>query len=188
MFLKPLLGAALTGLLTLAAPFADAAPRTVTDPNAPRELKAEGPVQVRWTDPARFTELKNSANRWETQRGNWVYQLADHLRTSASKRLAPGQTLDVTITDIKRAGDYEPQHGPRGQDIRIMKDIYPPRMTLTYVLRDAQGNVVRENAEERLIDMGYLSSGRGLLSDSDPLRYEKQMIDDWLKKLLPRTR
>jgi hypothetical protein len=188
MYLKPLLGAALIGLLTLAAPFAGAAPRTVTAPDAPRELTGESPVQVRWTDPARFTELRNSANRWEAERGDWVYQLADYLRTRASKRLAPGQTLDVTITDIKRAGDYEPQHGPRAQDIRIMKDIYPPRMTLGYVLRDAQGNVLRESTEERLIDMGYLSSGRGLLSDNDPLRYEKQMIDDWLKKLLPGSR
>lgn len=185
MNLKTLMTAALGGLLALATLSAAAAPRTVSDPKAPRALDVEGPVQVKWTDPAKFTELRNSSNRWEAERGNWVYDLAKYIRTTAAKRLAPGQTLDVTITDIKRAGDYEPQHGPRAQDIRIMKDIYPPRMTLDFVLKDAQGNVVKQGTGEKLIDMGYLSTGVGLLSDSDPLRYEKRMLNDWLRKVLP---
>ena len=185
MNLKPLMTAALGGLLALATLGASAAPRTVTDPQAPRALSGDSPVQVSWSDPAKFTELRSSANRWEAERGNWVYDLAAYIRTTAAPRLAPGQTLEVTINDIKRAGDYEPQHGPRAQDIRIMKEIYPPRMTLAYVLKDAQGNVVKESAEEKLIDMGYLSSGVGLLSDSDSLRYEKRMLKDWLRKVLP---
>lgn len=185
MNLKTLMTAALGGLLALSTLSAVAAPRTVTASNAPGSLEREGPVQVRWTDPAKFTELRNSSNRWEAERGNWVYDLALYIRTTAAKRLAPGQTLDVTITDIKRAGDYEPQHGPRAQDIRIMKDIYPPRMTLDYVLKDAQGKVLKQGTGEKLIDMAYLSTGVGLRSDSDPLRYEKRMLDNWLRKVLP---
>lgn len=186
MNLKTLTYLALGGLLALTAATAVAAPRTVTDPKAPRELSGDSPVQVRWSDPAQFTEIRRSPNRWEAERGNWVQDLAEYLRTTAAKRLAPGQTLEVTIADIKRAGDYEPQHGPRGQDIRIMKDIYPPRITLGYVLRDAQGNVLKQSAEEKLVDMGYLSGG-GLLSDTDSLRYEKRMLDMWLRKLLPKA-
>ncbi len=184
MNLKTLITAALGGLLALATLSVAAAPRTVTDPKAPRALEQEGPVQVRWTDPAEFAELRNNSNRWEAERGNWVYDLARYLRTTAAKQLAPGQTLDVTITDIKRAGDYEPQH-VRAQDIRIMKDIYPPRMTLDYVLKDAQGNVLKQATGEKLMDTGYLSTGAGLLSNSDPLRYEKRMLKDWLRKVLP---
>ncbi|MGH8038110.1 MAG: DUF3016 domain-containing protein, partial [Stenotrophomonas sp.] len=165
---------------------ASAAPRTVTAPDAPRALTGESPVQVTWTDPAQFTEIRNSPNRFEAQSGNWVYQLASYLRSSAAKRLAPGQTLEVKITDIKRAGDFEPQHGPRTSDIRIMRNIYPPRITLSFVLRDASGGVIRESSEEKLIDMGYLSN-TGLLSNNDPLRYEKRMLDDWLRRLLPST-
>ena len=55
-----------------AAATAPAKTRNVTDPEAPRSLPAEGPVAVQWTDPAQFTELKFSGNRWEAQRGNWV--------------------------------------------------------------------------------------------------------------------
>ena len=90
--------------------------------------------------------------------------------------------LDVTLVDIKRAGDYEPWHGPRGSDIRIMRDIYPPRITLQYTLKDASGRIVDEG-EAKLSDTGYLHN-LGLKSDSDPLRYEKRLIDDWVKREL----
>jgi len=179
---NPLLAGALSCLMLIVG-CASAGPRSVTAPDAPRALSVEGPVQVSWTDPAQFTEIRSSPNRFEAQSGNWVFQLASHLRSSASKRLAPGQTLEVQITDIKRAGDFEPQNGPRGNDIRIMRDIYPPRMTLTFTLRDAQGGVLQQG-EEKLVDMGYLSNS-GLLSNNDPLRYEKYMLDNWLRRLLP---
>ena len=166
----------------LASGAVTAKPRNVTDPDAPRALPAEGAVQVQWTDPAQFTELRHSNNRWEARRGNWVEQLATHLRERADRELAPGQRLDVTITDIKRAGDYEPWHGPRGRDIRIMRDIYPPRISLQYTLKDASGRIISEG-DARLSDTGYLHN-IGLKSDSDPLRYEKRLIDDWVKRQL----
>lgn len=159
-----------------------ASPRTVTDPQAPRALEVEGPVQVQWTDPAQFTEIRQSTNRFEAERGNWVEQLAAYLRTAATKRLAPGQRLEVTITDIKRAGDYEAWHGPRGSDLRIMRDVYPPRIALSYRLTDAQGQVLNEG-DAKLVDTGYLHS-IGLQRDSDPLRYEKKLLDDWLQRQL----
>ncbi|MHC1654752.1 DUF3016 domain-containing protein [Stenotrophomonas maltophilia] len=170
----------LAGVLVAAG--AIAAPRTVTDPQAPRALQADGPVSVKWDDPAKFTEIRRSSNRFEAERGDWVQQLARYLQTTAAKPLLPGQTLDVTLVDIKRAGDYEPWHGPRGRDIRVMRDIYPPRITLQYTLKDASGRIISEG-DARLSDTGYLQGG-GLLSDSDPLRYEKRLLNDWVKRQL----
>jgi len=169
---------ALAGLLLMGS--AAAAPRTVTDPQAPRALETDGPVQVAWTDPAQFTEIRQSSNRFEAERGDWVQQLAKYVRTTASKELQPGQTLEVTFTDIKRAGDYEPWHGPRADDIRVMRDIYPPRVTLTYTLKNAQGQVLGEG-ERKLQDTGYLHS-IGRQSDTDPLRYEKRLLEDWIRR------
>lgn len=173
-----LIAGALAGLLLIGS--TAAAPRTVTDPQAPRALKTEGPVQVTWTDPAQFTEIRLSNNRFEAERGDWVQQLAKYVQTTASKALQPGQTLQVTFTDIKRAGDYEPWHGPRASDIRVMRDIYPPRVTLTYTLKDAQGQVISEG-ERKLQDTGYLHN-IGRQSDTDPLRYEKRLLDDWIRR------
>ena len=174
-----------TGLVLaclLAAGGADAKPRTVSDPQAPRALPAEGPVQVQWTDPAQFTELRYSRNRWDAQRGDWVEDLAEHLRKQASKQLPEGQKLDVTITDIKRAGDYEPWHGPRLDDVRIMRDIYPPRIELQFTLTDANGQII-DQGERKLSDTGYLLNS-SLPSNTDPLRYEKRLLNDWVRREL----
>ena len=78
--------------------------RTVTDPAAPRSLPEQGPVSVRWEDPANFSEIRYSHNQFESRRGNWVEELAEHLRESTEPRLAPGERLEINITDIRRAG------------------------------------------------------------------------------------
>jgi len=159
--------------------------RNVTDPDLPRSLPEQGAVSVSWTDPAQFSEIRYSKNRWEAKRGDWVRQLAEHLRKSASERLPAGERLDVVITDIRRAGDYEPWHGGSAQDIRFMREIYPPRITLNFRRYDASGRVVAEG-ERKLVDSMYLSSTG--TTDSDLLRYEKQLLDDWLRRDLKSDR
>jgi len=171
----------LTALVALAtAAPAMAAPKTVTDPNLPRSVPADGgAVSVSWTDPAKFSEIKYSGNRWESERGSWVTQLATYLRDEAGQRLARGQTLDVVISDIDRAGRYEPTVRAGMNDIRIVKDLYPPRMTLAFTLKGADGQVVAEG-ERKLVDHAFLMGTQ--INTTDNLRYEKRLIDDWLRK------
>lgn len=160
---------------------ASARVRNVTDPDAPRSLPEEGPISVRWEDPEQFSEIKYSHNRSESRRGTWVEQLATYLRSRAQKRLPAGQRLDVDITDIELAGDYEPWLGPQFYDTRFMRDIYPPRITLTFKHTGADGTVIAEG-ERKLSDMGYLMGVSGATFDSDPLRYEKHLLDRWLAR------
>ncbi|HBK45852.1 MAG TPA: DUF3016 domain-containing protein [Xanthomonadaceae bacterium] len=169
---------AIAGLLAIGS--ADARVRNVTDPQAPRALAEAGPVKVSWTDPAQFSEIRYSRNRWESQRGNWVDDLATYFQKNAAKRLPDGQRLDINITDIKRAGDYEPWHGPRMDDIRVVKDIYPPRISFSYTRFAADGSVI-DQGEEKLVDSGFLMNSSQALNN-DPLRFEKRMIDDWLRR------
>ena len=155
---------------------------SVTDPSIPRSLPTAGNVSVQWTDPAQFTEFRTSLNKQESADGDWVRQLATYLQKRAQNRLQPGQSLDVTITDIQRAGNYEPWHGIGARDIRVMRDIYIPRIAFDYTLRDAGGNVIEEGSA-KLRDAAYLQRAT-IVGDSDPLRYEKSMIDDWLRREL----
>ena len=173
-------------LLALAALPALASARNVTDPERPRALPAEGQVAVAWTDPSAFSELRFSGNRWEAAQGDWVTQLAEHLRKEAGERLAPGQSMEVTITDIQRAGRFEPGLGFRWDSVRIMRDIYPPRMTLDVRITGADGQVLAQG-QHKLADTSYLMTS-SLLGNTDPLRYEKRMIDDWLRRELPAQR
>ena len=69
--------------------------------------------------------------------------------------------------------------------VRVIKDHYPPRIDLDFVLRDASGAVVAEGARE-LRDMGFMQRA-GAAMNSDALRYEKQLIDDWLRRDLRST-
>lgn len=170
-------------LLVLALAVAlPATARTVTDPDLPRSIQTDGPVAVSWTDPAGFSDLRFSGNRWEAARGDWVNQLASHLQKSAGKRLPAGQTMEVTITDIQRAGRYEPWHGMRYDNVRFLRDQYPPRMTLNMRIVDASGQVVAEG-ERKLSDTAFMMNS-SIRADSDPLRYEKRMIDAWLRREL----
>lgn len=158
--------------------------RNVTAADAPRALEGDGPVQVRWDDPAKFTEIAFSGNRWEAARGNWVQELAQHLAEQAGPRLQPGQRLQVTFTDIDLAGDYEPWRGPRMSDVRLLRELYPPKISLSYQLSEAGGQLLH-SAEQVLSDPGFLHSGGSLRYRNDSLRYEKRLLDRWLQQLLP---
>lgn len=177
--MKPSSFACLLLLAGLTAGQASARIRNVTDPDAPRSLPADGRVDVRWTDPARFADILYSGNRTQAQRGDWVAQLAQHLRKRALKRLPPGERLDVEITDIRRAGLYEPWRGVGLHDVRVVRDLYPPRMELRFQRTGADGRTI-ETGERKLVDGGFLMRSSAF-GDSDPLRYEKTLIDRWLR-------
>ncbi|MFN7137352.1 MAG: DUF3016 domain-containing protein [Thermomonas sp.] len=151
--------------------------------NAPRALPASGPVSVAWSNPADFSEITASGNRQAAAQGDWLLQLAQYMRKQAARQLPPGYRLELTIEDIKRAGQYEPWRGVGAQDVRIIRDIYPPRMTVRFRELDATGKVVAEG-QRQLTDPAFLVNS-GMINDTDPLRYEKRMIDTWLRREFP---
>jgi hypothetical protein len=177
-----LVSASLLALACLAGAGAHAKVRTVSDKDAPRALPADGPVEVRWGDPEQFTEIRVSHNPSESRRGTWVVDLAEYLRERATPRLAPGERLEVELIDIDRAGDFEPWRGINLHDTRVIREIYPPRITLHFRRTDANGAVLDEG-ERKLRDAMFMGSVAG--SDNDTLRYEKRMIDQWLGRDLP---
>lgn len=156
--------------------------RSVLDPDVPRSLPEQGPVAVRWSDPAAFTELRYSGNTFEARRGNWVVEIAEHVRRSAERRLPAGERLDVEILDIRRAGNFEPWRGIQYDHVRFMTDLYPPRMTMR-VRRLGRDGAVIDDREVALRDAAYLM-GPGSGFDHDPLRFEKHMIERWAQRAL----
>lgn len=136
-------------------------------------------VQVTWPPPEQLTEVKDNPLHYGILRpADWMKALGDYLRVRADRVLPPGQQLQVTIDDITLAGSYEPWHGPALDDARFMKDVYPPRLKLHYRLMASDGSTLREG-EARLIDLNYLQR-TGIATDTDPLRYDKRQIADWV--------
>ncbi|KRG71668.1 DUF3016 domain-containing protein [Pseudoxanthomonas dokdonensis] len=152
----------------------------VTDPSLPRALPQTQPVSVQWNDPSEFGEMRYSGNRRESERGTWVKDLAQYMQDKATRYLQPGQQLDITITDITRAGSYLPTGAsPNLDTVRVIKDIYPPRISLDFKLSDGNGQVISEG-QRKLVDSAFLMGSNSM--DTDTLRYEKRMIDDWLRR------
>lgn len=142
---------------------------------------APGVVTVHYDHPENFSETRD-VKAFAPMRADDGYldTLKKYIEQRAGKMLADGQQLQIVITDIHRAGSYEPWHGPRLSDVRIVKDIYPPRINLHFRLLDSTGAVVREG-DRKLRDPGFLTSGSGAVS-TDNLRYEKNLIDRWLRQ------
>jgi hypothetical protein len=136
-------------------------------------------VNVRYKDPQHFTEAKRDVGVHLIDPAAYLKPLQAYIAQRASRILTPGQRLDIEVTDVDRAGEYEPWRGPRFNDVRIIKDIYPPRIDLDFTLYGADGKVLREGSR-KLRDPTFLN--HNMASDQDPLRYEKSLIDLWLRK------
>ncbi|MFC5526802.1 DUF3016 domain-containing protein [Rhodanobacter ginsengisoli] len=136
-------------------------------------------VDVHYKDPQHFSEARRSFGTHLIDADAYLKPLQAYIAQRASRILAPGQRLDIEVTDVDRAGEYEPWRGPRFQDVRIIKDTYPPRIDLNFTLYGADGKVLREG-HRQLRDPAFLSNTSSV--HQDPLRYEKSLIDRWLRK------
>lgn len=153
---------------------------TAADSNVAETNVAEsaaGPVQVTFTNPDKFTDAY--PHRYGTKERDAVLKaLTKHMEKVGGRYLKPGQTLKIEVLDLDLAGRVEWWH-PNNYDIRYMRDIDSPAMKVRYTL-DENGTVLA-NGEERLTDMNYLMGLAAISSNSDPLKYEKAMLDDWFR-------
>jgi hypothetical protein len=138
-------------------------------------------VSVNYVNPEEFSEVKEFGQQDRFNRTDYLKPLKAYLIERATKMLPAGERLEVDITDIKLAGGYEPWHGAQLMHVRFMKDVYPPRMDLSFKLIGSNGEVLREGSRQ-LRNLGYLQSGATRTSDTDPLRYDKALIDSWLRR------
>lgn len=136
-------------------------------------------ITAEYVDPEKFADFRDGVFDSEKGRQHLMEQLNEHL-ARLGERLPAGQRLEIRFTDINLAGDFEPWRGPSFDEIRIMKDIYSPRMEFSYRVLDANGAVVREGTE-KLSDLAYLMNASPLGSH-DALRYDKQLLTDWVRR------
>jgi hypothetical protein len=142
-------------------------------------------AEVNFFEPEKFTDVRDSY-MGDYERTSYLDGIRDHVLEQAKYYVPEGHTLSVTFTDIDMAGDFEPWRGPRFSDIRIVKDMYPPRITLAFRLVDAEGNVVKEGKRD-LRDLSFMMKINMSFRD-DPVRHEKALLDDWLRAEFPRVR
>ncbi|MSU23923.1 MAG: DUF3016 domain-containing protein [Opitutus sp.] len=133
---------------------------------------------VMFFEPEKFTDVRDGYQGSDAGRDATLAELKKFIIQRAARHLAPGQRITITVTDLDLAGDFEPWRGPQFDDVRIVKDLYPPRINLVFQLTDAEGRVVSQGKRE-LRDLGFMM--KLSINHHDLLRHEKDLLEDWLR-------
>jgi hypothetical protein len=141
---------------------------------------ADSRVEVTFGDLAKFADLRTSIMTNDRDRASLAEDLRRHIEREAPAHLPPGTRLAVGIRDVDMAGEYPPITGSMSRDLRVIKDVYPPRIDLDFRLLRSDGTVEREGKRE-LRDAGFLWQS-GSFGASDVLRHEKNLLDQWLRR------
>lgn len=142
------------------------------------EAAPKPPVQVEYISPEKFTDI--SSTNYGPPNPNYLDQLRKHVEKKAAGYLRPGEQLTISIKDIDMAGGFEPWIMPVNPDVRMVRDIYPPRIVLNYELRDGDGKVLQAG-DEKLSNPAFLLNPRP--NSLDTMRHEKALLDGWLSKV-----
>lgn len=140
-------------------------------------------IAVEFVAPERFTDVKASARPSAAESAGILADVERFIREAGERHVPEGRSLSIRVTDIDLAGEFEAWRGPRFEHTRFMREAYPPRIALEFQLRDADGRVVFEGART-LRDPIYLT--RSMRVTNDRLRYEKSLLEDWLRAEFPK--
>lgn len=139
---------------------------------------AAGAVTVNFVDSDNFTDFTASSSRTIGQE-TYVKELSKFITSKVEAKLPPGYRAEVVVTDVDMAGEFEPWRRGGFDDVRIVKDLYPPRINLSFRILNEGGEIVSEG-DRKLRNLGFMYAMRPL--DSDPLRHEKELLAQWIRR------
>jgi hypothetical protein len=164
-------------ILSLAAGLLAALPAAAAE-----AAKAPSKVEVIYAKAAdKYVDVRDGFTASEKGQVANLDSLKQYLEERGNQLVPDGQKLTVTLTEVDLAGDFEPWRDPAMNDVRIVKDIYPPRIDLEFKLTGADGKVIKEGKRE-LRDLAFMM--KLSIQRDDPFRHEKQLLNDWLTREL----
>lgn len=140
--------------------------------------KATSQVAVTFTAPEHYRDASLYGGTGARAREPALSAIRAYLESLGKRYLRPDQSLTVEVLDIDLAGRFE-WWRPLASNVRILNDITWPSVKVRYVLTEKGQDLA--NAEETISDLNYLMTTPTGFS-SDPLRYEKAMIEAWFHK------
>jgi hypothetical protein len=141
----------------------------------PLSVEAAGSVDVTFINPERYRDIDD---RFTGRRSGNLKEIESYFDYLGERHLKDGQVVSIEVLNIDLAGQYEPWRFEL-RNVRIMRDVTPPRFRLRYALVDRGKLLVR--AEENVTDMTYLW-GAGSIYGGQRLGYEKKMLRDWFRR------
>lgn len=138
-----------------------------------------GEVKVEYKDYKKFTDIK-PANEARGAYEKRVMASFDKMFADLAEKLPEGYSWNVVVTDIDLAGDVNHMFTQTGQQIRVIKDIFIPRVNFSYTLVDQNKATVLQETELKLKDMGFMSRTSSSRSHQ-ALEHERVMLERWFK-------
>lgn len=146
---------------------------------------SEASVVVSFVQPERYRDAsRDGVARPASPHEPALLEIARYLERLGDQRLTAAQTLRIEVLDVDLAGEVSPFQVSTPQT-RVLKPASWPRVRLRYTLEE--GGVVRAQGEETVVDMDYQSHAP-TIGSSDPLRYEKAMLEDWFTRRIAPAR
>ena len=133
-------------------------------------------VSVSFVEPEKFIDSRRG--ELAPTSAGVLRELETFLIETGGRYLPASTKLSIRVTDIDLAGDFELFRGPQADQVRITKGLYPPRIMLEFEVIDGTAAVVRSGKRE-LTDLNYQL--RNVYPREDYLRYEKDILRDWLR-------
>lgn len=145
-------------------------------------MEEDSKLQIEFVKPSSFTDIRPS-NQSRSKYQKHVFESLSSYFNELSRTLPEGQILDVKVTNIDLAGDTNSPRIPLSSmmsDVRVMEDIYFPRLEFTYTLKNQAGEVLKTE-EVDLKDMSYLNRAGFVRSSRDAFPYEHSMLIEWFQ-------
>lgn len=153
---------------------------TAEEEVAPNPVTEVGVVKIEWQNPKDFRDIKSSSELQSRFQTRLFDTLTKNINKQAEKTLKPNQKLQMIVTNLDLAGDMRPTFGATPNDLRVIKDLYPPRATFSYTITDNDKVVIA--GDEKITDMSFMYKVRRF--NNKPFQYETTLFDDWLNKTI----
>lgn len=147
-----------------------------------QESKSDSRIEIVWENPEKFTDTR-SANMSASKHREHIFEQLEAHMVKLSDTLPDGQVLRVKVTNLDLAGRVEPGRFTglvnTMDDIRIIREIDIPRITFSYELFSAEGELLKEE-NVKLKDMNFMR-GPSFRPKDAPFAYEKRMLTEWFE-------
>jgi hypothetical protein len=140
-------------------------------------------VNITWDEPERFSDMDENNIYSPSLFRQFSSEMEKFISEKANQYLPDETTLNITVHDIDLAGEIEPWRRPNASTIRIVKDIYPPRMKFEYNILGEDGKILKQGMAQ-ITDQLFLWNVALPGRSTDTFYYEKELMADWLRKNL----
>ncbi|MDQ8185706.1 DUF3016 domain-containing protein [Pelagicoccus sp. SDUM812002] len=135
-------------------------------------------LEIKFDEPERFSDFEQSGLYTDKLPDEFREELQTEVASDLNRTLPDGAHLQITFQDIDMAGEYEPWR-PQAYDVRIVRDVYPPRLKFHYKVVAPDGTIMTEGLAQ-LTDNSFLWNLHSPESHSESFYHEQELVENWV--------